>query len=166
MANNVRKELEELKNEILNGMPRIVARTAKDYFQDTFKEKAFDGKPWPGFSPNYKHRTNGSLMIDSSKLLNSIRITREEKEVVEITAGYEEEGKVDYARAHNEGFTGSVIVPEHKRTSKKGKTFVVKTHTRKMFLPQRQFIGEARELDELIEKRVNGFIASLIKNNK
>lgn len=39
MANNVRKELEELKNEILNGMPRIVARTAKDYFQTLSKKK-------------------------------------------------------------------------------------------------------------------------------
>lgn len=160
MANNVRKELEALKDKLLDVLPQIVASTAVDYFQDTFREKAFDGTSWPDFSPNYKHRTNGSLMIDTSALMNSIRPSRIERKVVEISAGND---KVTYAQPHNEGFTGSVVVPEHKRTSKKGKVYAVKRHTRKMFLRQRQFLGESKELGELIEKRVNGFINSINK---
>ncbi len=159
MGNSIRKDLEELKDKVLDAMPRIVASTAVDYFQDTFGEKAFDGKKWPGFSSGYKHRTNGSLMIDSAELMNSIRPTRMERNVVEVSAGND---KVNYAQPHNEGFSGSVVVPAHKRTGKKGKEFIVKSHTRKMFLPKRQFMGDSEELGKLIEKRAKGFINSII----
>lgn len=68
-----------------------------------------------------------------------------------ITAGGD---RVPYARAHNEGFSGSVVVRSHERVSKKGKPYVVKQHTRKMLVPRRRFMGESHELETLIKKDV------------
>mgnify|MGYP000171342129 CR=1 FL=1 len=70
---------------------------------------------------------------------------------VVITAGGD---RVPYARAHNEGFSGSVVVRSHERVSRKGKPYVVKQHARKMLIPRRRFMGESRELETLIKKDV------------
>lgn len=160
MKINIEKELFTLKNEILDAVPDIIAETAVEYFQDTFRKKAFDGTPWPNFSPGYRHRTNGSLLIDSAALLNSVRPSLISRDLVIISAGNE---KVPYARAHNEGFVGSVVVPAHKRTSKKGKAYSVKQHSMSMRLPQRQFLGDAKELQQQLHYRIEGFINSLNK---
>lgn len=160
MSKEVEKQLEAIKNKILEAVPHIVANTAVDYFKDTFRKKAFDGKPWPGFAPTYKHRSNGSLMIDTSALMNSIRPGVISRKLVEICAG---NNKVPYAKPHNEGFVGSVVIPAHQRTSKKGKTYEVKSYTRRMHLPQRQFLGNSNELTELLNKRIKGFINSIKK---
>lgn len=160
MKINIEKELFTLKNEILDAVPDIIAETAVEYFQDTFRKKAFDGAPWPNFSPGYKHRTNGSLLIDSAALLNSVRPSLISRDLVTISAGNE---KVPYARAHNESFVGSVVVPAHKRTSKKGKEYSVKQHSMNMRLPQRQFLGDAKELQQQLHYRIEGFINSLNK---
>lgn len=160
MKITIEKELIGLKNEILEAVPDIIAETAVEYFQDTFRTKAFDGTPWPDFSPGYKHRTNGSLLIDSAALLNSIRPSLISRDLVVISAGNE---KVGYAQAHNEGFVGSVVVPSHKRTSKKGKEHTVKQHSMSMRLPQRQFLGDSKELQQQLHDRIEGFINSLNK---
>lgn len=160
MKITIEKELLNLKNEILDEMPGIIAETGVEYFQDTFITKAFDGTPWPDFSPGYRHRTNGSLMIDSAALLNSIRPSLVSRERVVISAGNEKAG---YAQAHNEGFVGSVVVPAHKRTSKKGKEYSVKQHSMNMHLPQRQFLGDAKELEQQLHQRIEEFINSLNK---
>lgn len=158
-----KQDLEQRVKEAMNAIPDLVAELAVDYFKERFSYKEFDGKSWPDFSPNYKHRTNGSLMIDSAKLMNSVRPTRVERNVVEVTAGYEEKGKVDYARPHNEGFSGSVVVPSHSRTSKKGKQYVVKQHTRKALIPQRQFLGESRELNRILKKDIEQLFKTIME---
>ena len=70
---------------------------------------------------------------------------------VAITAGGD---RVPYARAHNEEFSGSVVVPSHSRTGRKGKQYVVKQHTRKALIPRRQFLGESRELNRILKKDI------------
>lgn len=159
MKINIEKELIGLKNEILEAVPDIIAETAIEYFQDTFRLKAFDGTPWPDFSPGYRHRTNGSLMIDSAALLNSIRPSLVSRERVVISAGNE---KVPYAQVHNEGFVGKVIVPTHTRNTKGGNV-QVKAHDRNVRLPKRQFLGDAKELEQQLCQRIEGFINSLNK---
>ena len=159
MKINLKKELQPLVDQIKEAVPEIIAETATEYYQETFRKKAFDGQPWPGWSAGYK-RSNGSLMVDTRALLGSIRPTLISWPKVVISGGNE---KVKYARAHNEGFVGSVVIPAHQRTSPSGKTSKVKQYTMNMRLPQRQFMGDAKELEQQIHDNVEGYIHSLTK---
>lgn len=135
----------------------IVAETATEYYKSTFRKKAFDGNPW---APAKVPKATGSLLIDSGALLNSIRPAVVTPARVVISAGNE---KVDYARAHNEGYKGMVSVPAHTRKTKR-KDVPVKAHTRKTDIPKREFMGDSEELNGRIHARIEGYIDSL--NNK
>lgn len=143
----------------MNAMPELVAELAVDYFKERFRYKAFDGTPWPGPGRGYK-RTNGSLLVDSGHLLNSICPAEVSAHRVVISAGNE---NVLYAKVHNEGFSGSVVVKAHDRTSKKGKQYVVKQHTRKALIPQRRFLGESRELNNILKKDIEQLFKTIIE---
>lgn len=99
--------LTTLPDQILDEAADIVAKTATSYYKQRFTEKSFDGNPW---APAKVPRRNGSLLIDSGNLLNSIRPAYIGRDKVVISAGSD---KVGYAKAHNEGFIGSVAVPAH-----------------------------------------------------
>ncbi len=146
------------KGEWLN-LAHIAANTATEYFKETFTRKAYDGKPWKPWANTYRHRANGSLMIDSAKLLNSIRPSKITAEKVVIQAG---NSKVDYARAHNEGFIGSVTVKPHTRVVK-GKAQRVRQHTRNMRLPRRQFMGNAGELQRQLKEDIEDYLRTITK---
>lgn len=142
------RELEQKVKEAIGAVPEAVASTAKRYFLERFSEKAFDGEPWQPWSKRYKPG-RGTLLVQSGALRKSIDIEEVGARRVVITAGGD---RVPYARAHNEGFSGSVVVRTHERVSRKGKPYVVKQHTRKMLMPRRRFMGESRELELLIRK--------------
>ena len=141
------KELEQRVKEAIEAVPEAVASTAKRYFLERFSEKAFDGEPWKPWGKRYR----GTLLVQSGALRKSIDVDEISARRVVITAGGD---RVPYARAHNEGFSGSVVVRSHERVSKKGKPYVVKQHTRKMLVPRRRFMGESHELETLIKKDV------------
>jgi phage gpG-like protein len=153
--------LEELENymrqlpeEILSQAAEIVAETAVESFKGSFSRKAFDGNPWaPAKTPKKK----GSLLITSGELLNSVRPDYVGTDRVVIAAG---NGKVDYAKVQNEGFTGNVTVPEHTRHTRYG-AHKVKTHTRSTNIPARPFMGNSSEVIEEIHKRIEDFINHL-----
>ena len=92
--------LRNLPDKVLSDSSEIVADTATEYYKETFYKKAFDGNPW---APAKVPKKTGSLLIDSGALMNSIRPAVITPQRVVISAGNE---KVDYARAHNEGFVG------------------------------------------------------------
>lgn len=148
------KYLQSLPGEILSDAADIVAETATEYYKSTFRKKAFDGNPWV---PAKVPKKTGSLLIDSGAMLNSIRPAVVTPQRVVISAG---NGKVDYARAHNEGFRGTVAVPAHTRKTKR-KDVPVKAHTRKTDIPRRQFMGDSEELNGRIHARIEGYIDSL-----
>ena len=100
--NELENYLGSLPDKILDDAAEIVAETATAYYKETFRRKAFDGNPW---APAKVPRQNGSLLIDSGNLLNSIRPAYVGRDKVVISAGND---KVDYAKVHNEGFIGRV----------------------------------------------------------
>lgn len=153
--NDLENYLTSLPDQILDDAAEIVSETATTYYKERFREKAFDGNPW---APAKAPRGNGSLLIDSGKLLNSIRPAYIGRDKVVISAGNE---KVDYAQAHNEGFTGQVAVPAHVRHTRKYGDVNVKGHTRQANIPQRQFMGKSDELADDIHKQLEGYINSL-----
>lgn len=162
---DLQKYLQALPARIKKDAAHIVAETATEYFKDSFRRKAFDGRPWPQGRPKRK----GSLMVASGALMNSIRPSHVSEEKVVISAGNE---KVNYAQAHNEGFIGNVNVRAHQRTVKsrsgkgknktKGTRIVqVRAHQRTMRVPARPFMGDSKELNLLIKKRIERYINSL-----
>lgn len=155
MKIEIDKLLENQMEEIMQGTAQIVAETSVEYFQDTFRHKAFDGNPW---APPRVPKRSGSLLVQSGALLNSIRPVLVSPERIVIAAGNE---KVDYAQVHNEGFKGSVTVPAHIRHTRRGDQ-TVRQHTRSVNIPQRQFIGGARELETELQKRIEAYVESVL----
>lgn len=141
--NELENYLTRLPEQILEDAAEIVAETAVDYYQDSFRKKAFDGNPW---APAKAPRANGSLLVDSGKLESGIFPFYKGKDKVVISTGMNTQ---NYAQVHNDGFVGNVTVPAHNRT-RKGRTEAVKSHTRKVAIPQRQFMGKSSELADLI----------------
>ncbi len=157
--------LQQLPEHLKEDAAHIVAETATTYFKGSFRRKAFDGVPWK----MGRAKRKGSLLISSGALMGSIRPSHVSTERVVISAGND---KVSYAKAHNEGFVGSVSVSAHQRTIKakgRGKkrtparTVQVKAHTRKANIPARPFMGNSRELNALIHQKIEGYIAHLNK---
>ena len=157
MKIEIDKLLENQMEEIMQGTAQIVAETSVEYFQNTFRTKKFDGNPW---APPRVPKRSGSLLVQSGALLNSIRPVLVSPERIVIAAGNE---KVDYAQVHNEGFNGSVIVPAHIRHTRRGDQ-AVRQHTRRVNIPQRQFIGDARELETELQKRIEAYVESVLNN--
>lgn len=147
--------LNGLSDDIKSTAPVIVADTASEYAKESFTRKGFDGVKW---APAKVPKTRGSLLIDSSKLLNSIHPAIVSPERVVISAGGDQ---ATYARVHNEGYNGPVDVPAHERTSIKGKRYTVRAHTRNVSIVKRQFMGNAVELNKLIYDRINGYLQTL-----
>lgn len=157
MKIEIDKLLENHMEEIMQGTAGIVAETSVEYFQDTFRNKKFDGNPW---APSRAPKQSGSLLVQSGALLNSIRPVLVSPERIVIAAGNE---KVDYARVHNEGFRGSVTVPAHIRYTRHGDQ-TVRQHTRRVNIPRRQFIGDARELETELQKRIEAYVESVLND--
>lgn len=156
----ISSEIEKRRQEAIKMIPDMVAERATEYFKERFKSKEFDGQPWKPWSNTYRHRTNGSLMVDTGALMNSIRPAEINEQKVTIAAG---NTKVRYAKVHNEGFVGSVVVKQHTRTSKTGTVYSVKEHKSNRNIPQRQFIGPAKELTEILKEDIIQLIKSAIE---
>ena len=137
---------EQLKRNILKDMRTELA----DEFDKNFDRKAFFTKKW-------KRRANpdakGSLLMVTGTMRRSV------KAEVKVN-GVRFSSAVPYAAIHNEGGTGTKHVRQHTRTSKKGKTYTVKAHTRKFTMPQRQFVGDGKRTQEIIK----GVIADNVSN--
>jgi len=144
---DLERYLDQLPDQVLEDAAEIVAETAVEYYKDSFTRKEFDGNPWvPGSA-----KKTGSLMVESSNLMNSITPVVINRERVVISAGND---KVKYAKAHNEGFQGTVTINPFTRSNGQQ----VKQHTREMRLPKRQFIGKAEALANAIKARLNQFL--------
>ena len=157
MKIEIDKLLENQMEEILQGTAQIVAETSVEYIQNTFRTKKFDGNPW---APPRVPKRSGSLLVQSGALLNSIRPVLISPERIVIAAGNE---KVDYAQVHNEGFKGSVPVPAHIRHTQRGDQ-TVRQHTRNVNIPQRQIIGNAQELENDLQERIEAYVKSVLNN--
>ena len=143
--------LGSLPDKILDDAAEIVADDRHGLLlEETFRRKAFDGNPW---APAKVPRQNGSLLIDSGNLLNSIRPAYVGRDKVVISAGND---KVDYAKVHNEGFIGRVTVPAHVRHTSRYGNVQVREHTRMANIPARPFMGPSDELADEIHKRLEG----------
>ncbi len=158
MQINLEEYIKNAADEVVEKCEQAVAAVAGDYFQKRFVEKEFDGNPWP-LAKNPKRR--GMELIDTGELRNSLYV---EREPGKITISFGKEPVVDYAQVHNEGFDGVVDVKAFSRIVK-GRPQQVKAHTRQMHIPQRQFLGESKALEEVLHTELEA-IAQEVLNSK
>jgi phage gpG-like protein len=147
--------------------PRHVGTEAVKFFKSSFDRQAFQADTstkWPALKPSSikaRHKKKGrKMLMGTGRLKRSIRVI--EATTTRVIVGTD----VPYAQVHNDGFRGIQYIRPHKRsltiTSKvqgsyqgtsqrrrkttltmAGTRFNVRGHTRRMRMPQRQFIGQS-----------------------
>ena len=132
---------EQLKTDIISDMRVELA----EQFDKNFTRNAF-------FTNKWKKRRNpkatGSLLVVTGSLRRSIQ-AKETPDGVRFTSNQ------PYATLHNEGGKGSVTVRQHKRKSKKGKSYTVRQHNRAVNVPQRQFVGDGQDTQRIIKNVID-----------
>ncbi|WP_295990514.1 phage virion morphogenesis protein [uncultured Alistipes sp.] len=154
MKITISEEISSKIEEILEEAPVVIAQVAANYSQDAFRCKAFDRNPWP---KNRDPKRRGKELVRSGKLRKSMTVEVKPDRAV-ISYGND---MVGYAQVHNEGFDGEVTVPAHTRQTRHG-AVPVREHTRHAHIPQRQFLGEAQELDELLTEEIDAMVNEIL----
>lgn len=156
----------EIKKQIMDDMPRLIGNAAVSMVNQSFRDAGWrDGglKPWKKTKRQMgKGKGSQYLPLHSSREHLSRSTQYKKTGPGEVTIS----NPVPYASVHNDGFEGNVNVKAHKRTISKGKNkgnkYSVRAFSRRMYIPQRQFMGESRELNEKIEN----IIRNTFKNIK
>ena len=157
------KKVEQQVRRAVSQLPRIIGAVAVRFSDDNFRKGGFDGDsfiPWAQRKQAQKGKGR-AILIKSGRLRRSVRVLRTGQDHVVIGTD------VPYARAHNEGFNGTVTVRSHTRntygTERRGTGIYsvgtqkeryrnykylsgnrkVRSHTRRMRIPQRRFIGDS-----------------------
>jgi phage gpG-like protein len=159
--------LKERFDTVRTRLPREMAVVARNYFVDSFRRQGwYEGRTLNRWKPRKGFKDRGrAILVKSGRLRRSIRIRRAEFSDIRIATD------APYAAAHNFGFKGIVHVRQHTRrryaftrekyTTRSGKSrsrikrieagsYSVRSHTRRMNLPQRQFMGDT----ELLNKKL------------
>jgi len=166
--------------QVLLYAPGMLGNMAVNFFLDRFRYQNWLGsttEAWRQRRTNSPRNRGRSILVQSGRLRRSIRITRISG--LTVTIGSD----VPYAKAHNEGFRGTVSVKAHSRNkygkervksgkfTKSGKermktiqtitaTGQVKAHTRKVNILRRQFMGNSPVLEQQMNRRL---LAELLK---
>lgn len=187
------KELIEF-TKIMNGLsvlypklPNYAAITAVNFYKERIVYgRDINDKPFKKRADEGKKNKGRAILVKTGKLKRDIhKISVTAERAIVGTSRLTE----PYAKAHNEGFKGTVTVRAHgrnrykkvketyadrngitrNRTSKQvdtaGSKIQVGTFSRKMDLPQRQYMGVSPLLDRRIQKVVTSKIIENIKQN-
>lgn len=133
--------------------------------------------PWAKRKNDKKKDKGRAILVKSGRLRNSIHIISATPQRIEVGTS------VPYAQAHNDGFKGTVTVRSHTRSQYKkvkeqyttrtgkissrtsristGTVFQVRSHTRKINLPQRQFMGDSEVINIKFDQTITRAIDSI-----
>lgn len=134
-----------------------------EMFNNNFREQGFFGRKWVATKVSKVNRRGaGSILIVTGAMRRSIRSMVHGMAVVFTS-------NLPYTALHNEGANFSVTVRAHSRTNRKtGNTTTVRSHTRQMNMPQRQFIGDHEKvqqaLGDIVNKNLQEFSQRLADN--
>jgi phage gpG-like protein len=134
-----------------------------EMFKNNFREQGFFGQRWVATKVSKTNkRGKGSILIVTGAMRRSIRSQIRGMAVVFSS-------NLPYTALHNEGGKFSVTVRAHSRTNRKtGNSYSVRSHSRQMNMPQRQFIGDhelvQQALGDIVFKRLQEFSQNLADN--
>lgn len=179
IGNDLGKQFEEFAQRthgVLKRLPLIAANTGKNFFQARFNTQdwlANTRQPWRKRKDTAKRDKGRAILTDTGRLKRSIRVVR--ADWTDVIVGSND---VPYAAANNDGFKGTVNISQHARIASRkvgtkelklkgkqrnirlggrkqkirGASHVVKSYTRKVDLPKRQFIGNSQTLNRFIQR--------------
>lgn len=165
---------------VLRKLPLIAGNRGKNFFQDRFRDQAWYDQtfsPWKKRKETAERNKGRAILTDSGTLKRSISVLQADWDNV-IVGIPSSSPAAKYAAAHNWGFTGTVSVHPYIRIASRkvgtkalklkgrqmrvriggkkikiqGASHGVKMHSRKMNIPQRQFIGNSALLNRLLQR--------------
>ncbi len=135
------QDTEKLRKFIHHDLPIKIGKQAVDLFKENFQKEGFFGDKWKEVKRRSDPRIKGArstrkiLTGNTGDLGRSIRYTPQDAQVLIYS-------DLKYAAAHNEGTT----------TAGRGNSTTI---------PQRKFIDESRELDDMVKREMDKFFDSL-----
>ncbi len=147
----------------------VIGQIAVNFFQDRFRAQAWTdryAKRWKPRKPPDKYGRGRAILVKSGQMRNAIHVKSWNNRQVIVS------DPKSYAAANNEGFKGTVSIPQHTRrirgrvtvysiaTRRKSTRRVamgittVRAHTRKMDLPQRQFMGNSETMSRRFDRTI------------
>lgn len=137
----------QLKRELADSIGDVVESQTRRRLRD--EKIAPDGTPWPEWSSAYAKTRQGdqALLANSRDLIDSITFRVSSTERIHVGS------TLAYAAVHNDGFDGRVTVSAHVRRITKAfgralKSPVnanVRSFTRAMHIPQREYLGLSQD---------------------
>ena len=161
--------------EVQSALPPVLATVCVNYFKDSFRRQGWRDKGLKMWvkRKNNKGSNGRGILIKRGHLRNSIRKLIATWKLTEVGTN------LPYAAVHNEGFKGTVQIRQHTRNQyskeKKGRgvysiktrqeltrtekratgtKFTVRAHTRKVDIPQRQYMGDSETLNLKIDHTI------------
>lgn len=133
------------------------------------KQEKLSGRETTDTKTGEKVREGGALNVKTGRLRRSVHdaVIAQPNEVIGVVST-----NVKYARAHEYGFSGAVTVREHLRMAKTAfgraiknpRQVIVKTHSRKVEIPERSFLRSAlKELKDEIGLDLQRSVAKAIR---
>lgn len=177
--NNIGPILQQKLRQAVRELPTVLVNEAVNWTKDNFTRQGWPGtgfERWQARSPKTKRNKGRAILVDTGYLKRSIR----KISISEMQATFGTDAP--YARAHNNGFKGTVNVRAHRRAkigkvklssgkdgttrSKQGITGYgqVKAHQRKMNMPRRRFIGYSPVLQSILRRKAIVHIGRILKS--
>ncbi|TDX86192.1 hypothetical protein [Epilithonimonas xixisoli] len=166
-SKEVQKKANELKAYAENQFPRKAGNIALRFVNGNFRAQGFQGSSFKKWKST---KRGGTILVKSGKLRAGTYYTTQPGQATV-------KNHLPYAKAHNEGFSGTVTVKTHTRnkyskakvgtgkftktgkerqktmTMKSGQS-TVKSHSRKVNLAQRQFAPTASNPSPVMNKAI------------
>lgn len=169
---DVVKALEAKMKIALQTLPRVIGNEAVNFSKERFRNQNWWDKaavPWMKRKAGSKRNKGRAILRDKGALARSPRVVSATPRLVVLGSS------LPYAKANNDGFNGTVRVKAHTRSrfSKQrvgsgkftaaGKermktvstitgTIRVRSHSKKMNLPQRRFMGNSAQLTSRLKR--------------
>jgi len=137
------KKGQQIEEFINRNLPITIGKNAVDLFKNNFEEEGFFGEKWKEVKRRLDPRITGArssrkiLTGDTANLGRSIHYKTEGPAVIIYS-------DLKYAAAHNKGTT----------TAGRGNRTTI---------PKRQFIGHAKQIDDMVENEINKFFNQTFK---
>jgi phage gpG-like protein len=176
------QEVAKQLSKLIRNFPIAAANEAVNYFVVSFDREAWEGKSWEKRKANFLEKSSSrrNLLVKSGRLRRSIRR-------VANSVGYARVATdVPYAKIHNEG--GTIIqTPTAKQRAffshvaegffdskndpnkwAEGHKFISMSKAKQLTinLPQRQFMGDSQQLNNLIKQKMDGEFRKIIESVK
>lgn len=169
---DIYQRLQKPLAECIRQLPPILGNEVVNFAHSNFDTQSFEGKAWQKRKNPTKwgkpDDEGRALLIKTGRLRRSIRVSQIIQDRVIITAGGAD---TPYARAHNEGFKGTITqnIRPFIRRGKKLQSHPVRGFTRTFYqnIPKRQFIGRAKDSPQLtarLQKVVRNEFIKILKN--